>query len=115
MTLFGAAHKVFLAVLARSGTTHHPQDLRLRSALLLLVKIMNGLDHWRMTVMTLVGTTRKVFLAILARSGTTHHPQDLRLRSALLLLVKIMNGLDHWHSRHMMLMTWVGIAPPAKF
>jgi len=41
MTLPGAAHKV----LARSGTTHHPLDLRLRLELLLLVEIMIGLDH----------------------------------------------------------------------
>ena len=87
MTLFGAAHKVFLAVLARSGTTHHPQDLRLRLEPLLLVEIMIGLDHWCITMMTLVGTAHKVFLAILARKVTSHHPHDLRLRLELLLLV----------------------------
>jgi len=56
MTLFGAARKVFLAVLARSCTTHHPHDLKLRlEPLLLFVEIMNGLDHWHMRMMTWVG------------------------------------------------------------
>ena len=40
------------------GTTHHPQNLRFRLVLLLLVEIMNGLDHSTVdtTLMTWVGT-----------------------------------------------------------
>jgi hypothetical protein len=56
MTWVCTAHKGFLTILVRKVTVHHPHDLRLRLGPLLLVEIMIGLDHWRMTMMTWVGT-----------------------------------------------------------
>ena len=78
----------------RHGTTHHPQNLRLRSALLLLVEIMNGLDHWHSRhtmLMTWVGirpswhcTTRKNFDGIVpGQLGTRSEDVDLSIAAVV--------------------------------
>jgi len=80
MTWVCTAHKGFLTILVRKVTTHHPHDWRLRLEPLLLVDIMIGLDHWRMTMMTWVGPAppAKILMGIVpGQLGT--HSEDVHL------------------------------------